>query len=247
MSRERGALLNEVHSLREESAELRHQLKLREQQDQQREQQQQQQQQRDHTEQQTGAAPAQLPQQVAGQPAEAAAALTSSQQEQQQRAAAAEVARLQAEVQTMQRQNGELQEQLLHAQKEAAAAALAAAAAETAAAAAGPADDSGPPSQPPTPAAAGPPASAGISWQALQSVEPQSSGAEGMQQQAALPPELAALLPTALYVPAGPLSATDEVVSGTAATQLATSIHLLLDALEAEKRQLLAALSAKQV
>jgi hypothetical protein len=73
-----------------------------------------------------------------------------------------------------------------------------------------------------------------------------------------LPMELAALLPTALYAlpqqpqraevgPAGGGSADVAAPGGETSLQLTSSIFLLLDALEQEKRELVAALNSKQV
>lgn len=269
VSKERGNLLDEVHRLREESAEARHQLKRTQQQL--------------AAAQQTAAAAAARQQQqpngeagggegqgdaATGQAVAAAAAAAAEQElREAQRQHAAELSRLEAELLLVQRQNAELQQRLRAAEAAAAAAARSGGAAPgereaavTRAATAGAAtpqaggiDGAGQAAEPVAAGGAaspsGPAVSAAISALAIQEAGAASTAAQqqGQQVQGGLPPELAALLPAALY--AGPTadSSADGLPNGQAVLQLSSSIHLLLDALEQEKRQLLAALNAKQV
>ncbi|KAL4442722.1 hypothetical protein ABPG77_006716 [Micractinium sp. CCAP 211/92] len=268
VSKERGNLLDEVHRLREESAEARHQLKRTQQQL--------------AAAQQTAAAAAARQQQqpngeagggegqgdaATGQAVAAAAAAAAEQKlREAQRQHAAELSRLEAELLLVQRQNAELQQRLRAAEAAAAAAARSGGAvpgereaAVTRAATAGAAtpqaggiDGAGQAAEPVAAGGAaspsGPAVSAAISALAIQEAGAASTAAQqqGQQVQGGLPPELAALLPAALY--AGPTadSSADGLPNGQAVLQLSSSIHLLLDALEQEKRQLLAALNAKQ-
>lgn len=261
VSKERGTLLDEVHRLREESAEARHTIKRLQQQQaaaaasaaavaaQTVQVQQQAGRQGEAAEgKQQEPAGAQQGQQgaaVAAAP-DAAAELAAEQERQRLRQEhAAEVARLEAELSLAHRQNAELQQQLSHAQAQPGAATVdgrqqlggtpaAASPAVTPTAAA---------------AAAGPAASSLISQGALRQAaehDQQPGAAQQAQQAAGLPPELAALLPATLYsLPAGGSGAS--AVGSEAALQLTSSIYLLLDALEEDKRQMVAALNAKQV
>ncbi len=260
MSKERGTLLDEVHRLREESAEARHTLKRLQQQQaaaaasaaavaaQQVQVQAQAGRQGEAAEgKQQEPAGAQQEQQgpaVAAAP-DAAAELAAEQERQRLRQEhAAEVARLEAELSLMHRQNAELQQQLAHAQQAQPGAATADGRQQL-----GGTPAAASPALTPTAAAAaaGPAASSLISQGALRQAaehDQQPAAAQQAQQAAGLPPELAALLPAALYsLPAGGSGA----VGGEAALQLTSSIYLLLDALEEDKRQMVAALNAKQV
>lgn len=270
VSKERGTLLDEVHRLREENAEARHTIKRLQQQQaaaaasaaavaaQQAQQAAGRQGEAADGKQQEPAGAQQEQQGAAAAPAldaaVAVAAERAAEQERQQlrQEHAAEVARLEAELSLAHRQNAELQQQLAHAQAQPGTAVGAAAGdgrqqlgASPAASAAGT----------PTAAAAaagGPAASALISHSALRDAaqhDQQPAAAQQAQQAGALPPELAALLPTALYsLPAsGPAGGGPGLTDGEAALQLTSSIYLLLDALEEDKRQMVAALNAKQV
>ncbi|PRW60943.1 Serine threonine- kinase CTR1 [Chlorella sorokiniana] len=264
VSKERGALLDEVHRLREESAEARHTIKRL-------------QQQQAASAASAAAVAAQQAQAQAGRQGEAAdgkqqepagaqqeqqgavtaavpdAAAEQGAEEERQRLRqehAAEVARLQAELSLAHRQNAELQQQLAHAQAQPGAAAGAAAADGRQQLGASPAASA---AATPTAAAAaaGPAVSAFISQSALREAvqrDQQPAAAQQAEQAGGLPPELAALLPAALYsLPAGGLSSSGPGVAGSeAALQLTSSIYLLLDALEEDKRQIVAALNAKQ-
>lgn len=152
----------------------------------------------------------------------AAAAAAADGQEQQgdggSDVTAQELERAREELAAAQRRNAELQQQLRQA----------------------PASASAAPGGTPTASAAGATSvSAGISQQAL--LEAGSGHAAQGSQLGGLPAELAALLPSSLYT----LRA--DGLGGDAAPQLASSIHLLLDAVEQDKRALVAALNAKQV
>lgn len=263
VSKERGALLDEVHRLREESAEARHTIKRLQQQQaaaaasaaavaaQQTQAQQAAGRQGEVADikQQEPAGVEQEQQGAAEAGAQDAAAEQGAEQERQRwrQEHAAEVARLEAELSLAHRQNAELQQQLAHAQAQPGAAAGAMAAGGQQQLGASPAASA---AATPTAAAAaaGPAISAFISQSALREAaqhDQQPAGAQQGQQAGSLPPELAALLPAALYsLPAGGPS---DVASGEAALQLTTSIYLLLDALEEDKRQMVAALNAKQV
>lgn len=263
VSKERGTLLDEVHRLREESAEARHTIKRLQQQQaaasasaaavaaQQAQAQQAAGRQGEvaDAKQQEPAGVQQEQQRASAAGAQDAAAEQGAEQERQRlrQEHAAEVARLEAELSLAHRQNAELQQQLAHAQAQPGAAAGAAAAGGQRQLGASPAASA---AATPTAAAAaaGPAISAFISQSALREAaqhDQQPAAAEQAQQAGSLPPELAALLPAALYsLPAGGPSG---VASGEAALQLTNSIYLLLDALEEDKRQMVAALNAKQV
>ena len=247
VSKERGTLLDEVHRLREENAEAKHQLRRLQQQHaaaaattaaragamrQQQQHEEGKQQESGEQQEQQGAQP-----QAGG---------TEVERRELQRAHGAELARLEAELALMQRQNAELQKQLQHAEEAAAAAAKqqpGGEASEQRVGASAALSPSSSPTAAEAAAAAGPAVSAAISHQALQQ---QAAGGSGAAAQRGLPAELAALLPAALYTqPAvGSISAAPD---GEAALQLTSSIYLLLDALEQEKQQLVAALNSKQV
>ena len=250
VSKERGALLDEVHRLREENAELRHQV--------------------ERLQQAAAAAAATAAAQqhltaaeaetgvlAAAQEPSVANEQLAQQQQQRQDMHAGELAHLQAQLVLMQRQNAELQQQLQQAQH-AAAAAAGAHAPEPAAPAAADAQQeevgaSAAASTFDTPtgaaaaaAAGGPQVSPAISQEALQEAAAAAGAFTAPPRQGGLPSELAALLPTALYMPPT-ADGGSAGVGGDAALQLTSSIYLLLDALEEEKRQLVAALNAKQV
>ena len=175
-----------------------------------------------------------------------------------QREHAAELSRLEAELQLVQRQNVELQQRL----KQAGAAA--------------PGTPAAPPDAQPVGSGftvvggvplppAGPRVSGAIAEQALQDAAAAAAAAAAADGTAVgrpasvvpalpgVPPELSVLLPAALYQPpsaaggAGAAVAEEAAAGAEAALQLTSSIYLLLDALEQEKRQLVATVNAKQV
>lgn len=225
-------MLDEVHRLREENAEAKHQLKHQQRgqptaggerqfevQDKQQE-------------------PGVQQEQPAGPPRQhAAASMAAAEVEllELQRAQARKLAELEAELALAQQQNAELQQQLQQAQSADAAGPAGTARGSTT-------------SAPPSPtaiaarevAAAGPGVSAFISQLVLQEVAA-AGHSEGPPAPKGMPTELAALLPASLF------ALPEWGAGGEATLQLTSDIYVLLDALEQEKQQLVAAVNAKQV